>query len=155
MSDTEPLFSVGSTDPEALYDFAVLVSAAEGICIDSDSELFRMYRALVNSAWGQLPEVVTIVFASLPGLLSFPNRAAYARRRGRHGRQFWRRRSLPCRLLYLVVVGVSRRLSGLLSGSMACWGAPGSEWSVRLLYAGLHCRFADWSVRCWGVPIRT
>lgn len=66
MSDTEPLLSAGSTDPEALYDFAVLVSAAEGICIDSDSELFRMYRALVNSAWGQLPEVVTIDFREPP-----------------------------------------------------------------------------------------
>ena len=66
VSDTEPLFSVGSTDPEALYDFAVLVSAAEGICIDSDSELFRMYRALVNSAWSQLPEVVTIDFREPP-----------------------------------------------------------------------------------------
>jgi hypothetical protein len=66
VSDTEPLFPVGSTDPEALYDFAVLVSAAEGICIDSDSELFRMYRALVNSAWGQLPEVVTIDFREPP-----------------------------------------------------------------------------------------
>ena len=44
----------------------MLVSAAEGICIDSDSELFRMYRALVNSAWGQLPEVVTIDFREPP-----------------------------------------------------------------------------------------
>ena len=66
MSDTEPLFPVGSTDPEALYDFAVLVSAAEGISIVSDSEQFSMFRALVNSALGQLPEVVTIDFREPP-----------------------------------------------------------------------------------------
>lgn len=58
----EQLYDIGNTDAVGLYDFAVLLGAAYGVLIDRDSELFQAFMKVFNSAWGQLPELVTIDF---------------------------------------------------------------------------------------------
>lgn len=58
----EHFYDIGNTNSEALYDFAVLLGAAYGVLIDRDSELYQAFMKVFNSAWGQLPEFVTIDF---------------------------------------------------------------------------------------------
>lgn len=58
----EHFYDIGNTNSEALYDFAVLLGAAYGVLIDRDSELYQAFMKVFNSAWGQLPELVTIDF---------------------------------------------------------------------------------------------
>lgn len=62
----ERLLNIGTTDSECLYDFALMLSAAENVCIDRGSELWSTYHLLLSSAWGQLPEIVTIDFREPP-----------------------------------------------------------------------------------------
>ena len=76
----ERLLHIGQTDSVCLYDFALLLSAAEDVCIDRCSELWFTYHQLLSSAWGQLPEILTIDFRSLPFLPGGLSRTAYARR---------------------------------------------------------------------------
>ena len=62
----ERLLHIGQTDSVCLYDFALLLSAAEDVCIDRCSELWFTYHQLLSSAWGQLPEILTIDFLEPP-----------------------------------------------------------------------------------------
>ena len=62
----ERLLHIGQTDSECLCDFALLLSAAEDVCIDRCSELWFTYHQLLSSAWGQLPEILTIDFREPP-----------------------------------------------------------------------------------------
>ena len=57
----ERLLHIGQTDSVCLYDFALLLSAAEDC-----SELWFTYHQLLSSAWGQLPEILTIDFREPP-----------------------------------------------------------------------------------------
>lgn len=55
------LYDVGSMDAELLYDIAICLTVLDGsFCFDRDSEFYRAFRSLMNSAWSALPEVVTI-----------------------------------------------------------------------------------------------
>ena len=58
------MFDAGKTCPECLYDFAVLLSSAESVCIDQDSELWKVYHQMVNAVWSQLPEKIVVEFGS-------------------------------------------------------------------------------------------
>ena len=62
----ERLLHIGQTESECLYDFALLLSAAEEVCIDRCSEVWFTYHQLLSSAWGQLPEILTIDFRAPP-----------------------------------------------------------------------------------------
>ncbi len=66
MREDEKLLDIGTTDSDCLYDFALLLSAAQDACIDRDSELYAAYHALLLSAWSQLPETVIIDFREPP-----------------------------------------------------------------------------------------
>lgn len=73
MENDERLLDPGSTDPVVLYDFAsVLGIVFDSFLLDRKSELWRMFRLVFNSAWGHLPEIVTIDLRdpSLPSDLS-------------------------------------------------------------------------------------
>lgn len=62
MTEKHDMFDIGETCPECLYDFAILLTAAQDPNVDRNSELWKQYMAVFNSAWAQLPELVTISF---------------------------------------------------------------------------------------------
>lgn len=59
MTEKRDMFDIGNTAPDCLYDFALLLTAAEEAGVDRGSELWKAFRRLFDSAWGQLPEIVT------------------------------------------------------------------------------------------------
>ena len=56
------MFDVGKTDPESLYDFAITLDSAHWSSLDPDSELYQAFKAVHDSAWKQLPELIVLDF---------------------------------------------------------------------------------------------
>lgn len=60
----ERLYSVGDSDLSCIYDAAVLLAAiTDCIGYDHDSEFGQVLQKLCNSAWGAMPDVLTINFS--------------------------------------------------------------------------------------------
>lgn len=58
-----PLYSIGDSDLTCIYDAAVLLaSIVDSIGYDHDSEFGQVLLHLCNSAWGAMPDVLTIDF---------------------------------------------------------------------------------------------
>ena len=56
------MFDIGNTHPETLYDFAITLDATNWTCLDPNSELYKAVKAVHDSAWGQLPELIVMDF---------------------------------------------------------------------------------------------
>ena len=56
------MLDIGNTHPETLYDFATTLDATNWTCLDPNSELYKAFREIHDSVWGQLPELIVIDF---------------------------------------------------------------------------------------------
>lgn len=56
------MLNIGNTDPNTLYDFALTISCSAWTSLDTDSELYKAIKLVIDSAWGQLPPYVLYDF---------------------------------------------------------------------------------------------
>ena len=56
------MYDIGKTDPEVLYDFAISLSCTTWSSLDLNSDLYKAVKEVLDSAWGQLPEIILLDF---------------------------------------------------------------------------------------------
>ena len=54
------MIDLGHNDHETLYDFAVSLSLVPYSCLDPKSDIYKAFKEVLDSVWGQLPKTIFI-----------------------------------------------------------------------------------------------